>query len=140
MRAWGVLTAIMIAAPAGQAGCGGGAMVRDWSLHRAWQVQRNCAHPERPAVLVEVPWSAPAREKTPGKGVGDASLKRVTTGMRVTLYRHGGCAEIHLSGTALTSGDVGQVVAVKAGMGSAILHGWVRGAGLVEIDPEKGGR
>jgi hypothetical protein len=134
--------------------CGGAASyVTDFGLHRQWIVERNLSHPERPATLVEVPWSAAAAQDQTcnARPAPPASLSRhaplpplsaaeVRAGMRVSVYRRDGEAEIHLAGVALESGWAGDKVAVETGWHGLVLHGVVRGPALVELLVESGGK
>jgi hypothetical protein len=144
MRLWtvvaGTILAGMVARPAmALVVCDGENTIRDWGLRRSWTIERDCAHPERPATLVEIPWTqAPAarlREKSTAEPVPPPP--DVRRGMRVSLGRRGEKAEIHLFGTALDPGRVGDRIQVKAGMGGATLKGIVRGPGLVELQSGK---
>ena len=122
----------------------------DRGLHRQWIVERDRAHPERPAALVEVPWDDAAaqgrtcRGASAGSGrqgpVRAASAADVRPGMQVLLYRQDGEAEIHLVGVALGSGWVGDVVVVRAGWHESALRGVVRGPARVELLPVGGGK
>jgi Chaperone for flagella basal body P-ring formation len=139
MRIWGIVAVVATAVSVAQAACGDAGGVRDRGLHRAWRVQRNCAHPERPAVLVEVPWTAPVVR---GRGEHAMALKPVPlvrAGGRVTMTWQDENSDGHLSGTALTTASAGQTVAVRTGLGAAILHGVVRGPGWVELATRKVG-
>jgi hypothetical protein len=122
------------------AACDGGNTVRDWGLHRSWKVERDCGHPERPATLVEVPWSAPLKRPSREESAAQTALPPadVRQGMRVSLGRQGENADIHLFGTALVQGRVGDRIQVKAGLGGATLEGIVRGPGMVELEAGKG--
>jgi hypothetical protein len=135
--------AAMAAAPAFGA-CGSGATIRDWGLHLAWTVERDCNHPERPATLVEVPWSAGNSAPASGRNSTEENTPlpapEVRSGMRVTLGRRGAMAEIHLYGTALRTARLGESVVVRAEWSGALLRGEVRGPGLVELDAVKGGK
>jgi hypothetical protein len=110
----------------------------DPALHRQWLIERNLAHPERPARLVEVPWTGGA--VSPRAGAQGSMRQRlvVRAGMKVTLTWRDGDADLRLTGTALSSGHVGDVIWVRAGLHSAILRGVVRGPGVAEM--ERGGR
>ncbi|MGB9148063.1 MAG: flagella basal body P-ring formation protein FlgA, partial [Acidobacteriaceae bacterium] len=119
-------------------------------LHRQWAVLRDCAHPARPARLVEVPWSdqeARSRARTsegaasqPGiSGAHPRLAQPVRPGMRVTMWRRENDAAVQLSGTALEAGRIGDRVLVRAGLHGATLHGVVRGPALVELLPGSGG-
>jgi len=139
----GTILAGMMARPAmALAVCDGGNTMRDWGLHRSWRIERDCVHPERPATLLEIPWTqapvAPARERTRAEPAPPPP--DVRQGMRVSLSRRGENADIHLLGTALAPGHVGDRVRVRAGLGGATLEGIVRGPGTVELEAGKGGK
>lgn len=140
----GVLSGIVGMPMVARGACGAGNTVRDWGLHLEWVVERNCDHPERPATLVAVPWSAPATVRAAGaSGVLREAAQpapEVRNGMRVTLVRQEEKAKIHLYGTALETARTGESVGVRVGWSGALLHGTVRGPGLVEMEPRKGGR
>ncbi|MGC2301427.1 MAG: flagella basal body P-ring formation protein FlgA [Acidobacteriaceae bacterium] len=139
-----VLSGMVVAPMVARGACGAGNTVRDWGLHLEWVVERNCDHPERPATLVAIPWSAPTTvravdpSEVPRKAT--ASAPEVRNGMRVTLVRQDENAAIHLYGTALGEARTGESVAVRARWSGALLHGTVRGPGLVEMEPGRGGR
>lgn len=108
------------------AACGGGEVrVTDFGLHQQWKVERDCAHPERPPRLVEVPWREPAPRA--------ARVPEVRAGMRVTVCGREGNAELRLEGTALSSGMAGGEIRVRAGLHGKALRAVVRGPGVVEI-------
>ncbi|HEY1808282.1 MAG TPA: flagella basal body P-ring formation protein FlgA [Acidobacteriaceae bacterium] len=115
-------------------------VVRDWGLHRQWQVECDRAYPERPAHLVEIPWSGagttPAHFE-PRQGTAMPRPPAVRAGMRVTVIRRGATAEVCLRGTALGTAGVGTTVAVRAGLGNSVVQGTVRGPGVVELTSEK---
>lgn len=121
--------------------CGRNSTQRDWGLHREWTIARDCTHPERPATLVEVPWTMPAArsESQSGSGHEKVSLPEVRSGMRVTLWRHEENADVRLSGVAVSTARRGESVKVRAGLGVAILDGIVRGPALVELAPREEG-
>jgi len=141
MKHWIVLAEIIIASPVAFGACGPGSAVRDWALHREWRVTCDAEHPERPASLIEVPWTAPTRDPALGTertaGNENASAPEVRRGMRVTLWRGEETAEVHLSGIALGTARRGQKVKVRAGLGVLVLDGIVRGPGLVELTTRK---
>lgn len=121
--------------------CDGGNTIRDRGLHRSWKVERDCDHPERPATLVEIPWTAVQVALSPEKnGAERTPPPEVRQGMRVSLGRRGENADIHLFGTALSSGRGGDRVQVRAGLSGATLEGIVRGPGLVELQSGEGGK
>lgn len=154
---WAALgSGMILAAPMVRGACGAGNIVQDWGLHLQWMVERDSNHPERPPRLVEVPWSAatgqdrnPAgcvlQPRNPGSpdGAGKPvplSAPEVRFGMRVKVWREDENADVHLRGTALGTARRGEKVAVKAGMSGSALEGIVRGPGLVELLPQKGGK
>jgi len=145
MREWVILTGMLVAPAIAFGACGPGRTVRDWGLHRAWEVARNCDHPERPAALVEVPWSVPE----PGASVqrpdaasvsAPVSAPEVRSGMRVTVWRREANSCVRLSGVAMGTARLGERVKVRAGLGAASLDGIVRGPAQVELVPAKEGR
>ena len=139
MRIGWILAGWLMAAPMAQAACGDAAIVRDWGLHRAWRVQRDCLRPERPAALVEVPWTAAGqKEKVARKTEAQAMAPAVRGGMRVRVIRHETNAEVQLTGTALNTAHLGERVAVRAGWSGTVVFGRVRGPGLVELQAERG--
>lgn len=134
---------VMAMVAVGRAACGGGALVRDWGLRRSWRIERDCMHPERPAILLEIPWTLPERGNRAGEGPSRAvssTAPDVHAGMRVVMTRQDENGEIHLVGTALGTGHAGERVAVRTGSRGTILRGIVRGPGRVELDSVKGGR
>lgn len=127
-----VLGMMLAAAPA-RAACGaaGPTMARDFGLHRQWVVERDCAHPERPARLRAVPWDGvPARHAA-------AAPLLVRPGMRVRVQSSAGGTQILLTGTAVTGGRAGEPVLVRAGLHQATLQGRVCGPGRVELAMER---
>ncbi|MGC2619144.1 MAG: flagella basal body P-ring formation protein FlgA [Acidobacteriaceae bacterium] len=146
MKTLMILFGMMMAAPA-FAACGvSGLPVIDWGLHRQYVIERDCAHMERPATLVEVPWSdaaaTRAREQVRMNASPVTDVLRppyvVHAGTRVMLTRLTPGTAIQLVGTALDQGRAGQSVRVRAGLHGATLRGIVRGPGLVELDPGRG--
>ena len=149
----GMILAVAFAQTAAADACGVVTMVRDRGLERQWVVERDRRHPERPALLVEVPWSeagsclGQSREDSASGGSSAPAAAKamappaplVRAGMRVTVLRHGENAEIELNGTALGTGGAGQTVAVRAGLSGTTIVGIVRGPGVVELTGKKGG-
>jgi hypothetical protein len=136
---------LLVAAPALALGaCGAGNTVRDFGLHLQWVVERDCQHPERPATLVEVPWSVnnpvPVTGNRNAEGATPLPAPEVRSGMRVTLWRRDAKTDIDLCGIALGTARLGEKVRVKAGLSGAVLEGIVRGPGRVELEPAKGGQ
>lgn len=115
-------------------------LVRDWALHRQWRVECDQAHPERPAHLVEVPWTIDATAHRSSQASPGPTLSQppaVRTGMRVTVIGRGTMADIRLHGRALGTARIGEEVGVRAGLGNSVVKGVVRGPGVVELQPEK---
>lgn len=137
-----VLLSIMAAPALALGACGTGPTMRDFGLHRAWEMARDCEHPERPATLREVPWTTPSGLASASSGQQaeqeDSPVPEVRAGMRVTLWRQEDSANIHLAGIALDTASHGQKVKVRAGLRAAILEGIVRGPALVELMPAGG--
>lgn len=134
MRLWKAVPGMLMAAALGAYAAP--SVVRDWGLHREWRMERDPAHPERPARLVEIPWDSAAADLNhpePRRAAAVPQPPAVRAGMHVTVIRHGATAEICLRGTALGTARTGERVAVRAGLGNAVVHGVVRGPGLVEL-------
>jgi hypothetical protein len=134
------------------AACGPGSTVRDWGLHLQWTVERDCNHPERPARLVEVPWTAAGVAVHVASGTASDDAKKtsprtasapkaaqaapeVRAGMRVTLCRQDENSAVRLSGTAMRTARTGETIPVRAGWRGTVLQGIVRGPSLVELLP-----
>ena len=140
MRAWAIAVGMLAGAQmAYGAACGGGGTVRDWGLHLEWTVERDCAHPERPAVLVAVPWSLPEARK-PSGGAATRLAPPVRNGMRVTVGGGGENAALHLSGISLGTARAGEEVAVRIAVSGAVRRAVVRGPGTVELVVRKDGK
>lgn len=137
MKHWMVLAGMAIIPTVAFGACSPGSTLRDWTLHQEWRVACDAGHPERPATLVEVPWTTPTRDPAIGaeriSGDENASAPEVRRGMRVTLWRGEETADVHLSGIALGTARRGQKVKVRAGLGVVVLEGIVRGPALVEL-------
>ena len=117
---------LVLSATLAFAACGSaGARITDFGLHRQWRVERDCAHPERPARLVEAPWSEPAKRAAAGKPA-------VWAGMRVVVRKQGPDSEMELEGRALDAGSIGERIWVQAGLHGAVLRAVVRAPGRVE--------
>lgn len=126
--------------------CGAAAgQIVDRGLRRVWVVKRDCAHPEWPPQLVEVPWKQraaqpQARPLSPAGHRARAGAGRsrivVRPGMTVTLCWQSREAQGRLSAIALDAGSVGDRIRVKAGLHAAILRGIVRAPGQVELRTE----
>lgn len=112
-------------------------VVVDWGLHRQWIVQCDEAHPERPARLKEVPWSESRSDKPTGESTQPSLAIRIGAVVTLASQRADG-GEIHLVGTALEPGNIGDTIRVRAGLHGATLLGIVRGAGVVELAPAGG--
>ena len=140
MRAWKILVAMVILISMARAACGNARTVRDRELHRSWRVERDCTHPERPAILVEVPWSASVERQHDSGVQSPNATPLVRAGMRVALTWEDKNSAGTLSGTALTTAGAGQTVRVRIQFGAAILYAVVRGPGWVELEPRKVGK
>jgi len=107
----------------------------DPGLHRQWLIERDRAHPERPARLVEVPWSRGG--PVAGGSPTGQNVRRpvVRAGMSVTLWRRNPESVLRLAGTALEPGGMGEAIRVRAGLHGSVLRGVVRGPALVELEP-----
>ncbi len=146
VTAWVAGSALAFAACSGS----GAPRLVDRGLHRQWIVERNPAHPERPATLVEVPWDEAAVQGGSCGGAANDSAEpdsrrslaaaEVRPGMRVLVFRRDSRAEVDLAGEALGTGWAGDVVAVRAGWHGAVLRAVVRGPALVEILAGSGGK
>ena len=121
-----------LVAPLAQAACGDAAIVRDWGLHRAWRVERNCAQPERPAVLVEVPW--PVANKIRHEASHASPPPLVRAGTRVVMVWRDRNSSGSLVGTALATGGDGEWIRVRSQFGTKILQGVVRGPGWLDLE------
>jgi hypothetical protein len=136
-----VLLAGLAAAPAHAVCRPAEQTLRDWGLHRAWEVVADCAHPERPERLEEIRWPGELPAGIPRqKQSADFQPVEVQPGMPVRVLRRTAAVTVELHGTALARGRRGELVAVRAGFGSAVIHGVVRGPALVELRPEKRAR
>ena len=139
MRTWIYSLALGILLPQAWAGCALSGTLRDRGLHRAWRVERDCRHPERPATLVEIPWPVEA-ERALAAAVPPADrIALVRAGSQVLVSFGNASGEGRLLGVALTSGAAGERIAVRVRFGAATLHGIVRGPGWVELAPRKAG-
>ena len=142
MRILHFLAAMII--PVAHAACGGDPTVRDravrdWGLHRAWRVTADCEHPERPPVLVEIPWTTPGKQKGDVHVPLPAAPPLVRAGMRVVVTWQDPNSHGSLTGTALATAGLGQTVAVRTGPGQGRMRGVVCGPGRVELDRGKAG-
>jgi hypothetical protein len=132
MRLWEILLAVAIVVPAAHADCGSAALVRDRGLHRAWRIEQDCAHRERPAVLVEVPWTSSGGVQEEATGSRAPREPLVRAGSPVTVAWRSENSWGSLAATALTTGGLGERVRVRSRFGGAIFVGQVRGPGWVE--------
>ena len=116
----------------------------DLGLQRAWLIQPNCGHPERPARLVPIPWKPPepsvrgARAERARAASAGAAAPLIRPGMRVLVERQDGSAEIQLSGIALEGGGIGESILVRAGLNRAALRAVVSGPREVQL--KRGGQ
>jgi hypothetical protein len=147
MKTLPILVGMVMAAGPALAACGARPVpVIDWGLHRQYLIERDCAHPERPATLAEVPWSDAAAERARVQGHANppalATLEHlpwlVHAGMSVTVVGQIAETGVHLVGMALEQGHAGDSIRVRTGLHGAILRGIVRGPGLVELEPLRG--
>ena len=87
MKAWAIVAGMITGPVAAHGACGAGSTVRDFGLHLQWVVERDCQHPDRPATLVEVPWSVDHPVTVAGsrsaEGVAPLPAPEVRSGMRV---------------------------------------------------------
>jgi len=118
-------------------------VVIDRGLHRQWIVVGDDAHPERPPRLVEVPWSDARAGESAREPASAAAASRgappVRAGMAVSVVELTGFMELHLAGTALRAGWLGDTIPVRAGLHGAVRRGIVRGPRWVELLPAEGG-
>ena len=141
MRTWAILVGWMMAGLPAFAACGAQpALLIDRGLHRQWRIERDCAHPARPAFLVEIPWSDSAAANgsawTPASA-GTREPVLIRPGMHVTVTGPGAQPEIHLTAVALEAGTMGATILVRGGLDGATLRAMVRGSALVELVPVK---
>jgi hypothetical protein len=140
MRAWAIVAGWIMACIPAFAACGPApALMVDQGLHRQWRIDRDCAHPEHPAVLVEVPWSdtATGSSRTPGAS-GQRENAEIRPGARVVVIGPGTLSGIRMTGVALQAGREGAAILIRSGLSGATLRGVVRGPALVELLPAKG--
>ncbi len=113
----------------------------DAELKLSWAAMVDCRHPEWPARLVivdAVPDERGGRRNPVGGMPEDraaAAPIRIASGSRVDVWRVGE-QQIRLSGVALESAMLGQLIHVRAGLGNAPLRGIVRGPHSVELAEE----
>ncbi|HEX3472917.1 MAG TPA: hypothetical protein VHT28_17190 [Silvibacterium sp.] len=108
--------------------------VFDATLKRSWAVMIDCRHPDWPAQAIEI---RPAVSTSPAASAALATAPRpsipvIRSGSPVELWQDGK-AHIQLSGIAMESAIVGQSIQVRAGLGSSLLRGIVRGPHSVEL-------
>jgi hypothetical protein len=110
--------------------------VVDTPQHRRWAAMMDCAHPERPWMLIAVPWVNGMVPETGEKKPSREAQKcapLVPAGMKVRLWRIAEGMHVVLSGTALEAGAPGDTIHVRTGREGTVLTGTVRGAGSVEL-------
>lgn len=122
--------------------------VRDPALHAAWAVLVDCLHPESPAKVVTI-----AAEKIPYGQIAGLRVSpsnpaqfvaaqpfEVKAGSTVRVWMANGSTQMSLEAVALGGGAHGASVPIRlmAMSGSrAVLHGTVRGPGVVELGSPK---
>jgi len=146
MKAWTILLGIVIGAGPAQAACGPRPRtVQDRGLHRAWRVVEDCIHPERPARLEEIAWEAgavgggdalPQVAMGQNPAAGSRQAPEVRAGMKVRVLKQSADGEVELVGTALEPGHRGDRIRVRAGLGSTVIEGVVRGPAQVQLPAE----
>ena len=109
--------------------------ITDGLLHRRWAVVVDCAHPDRPWTLVDVPWQHAGVSAPTKAAITDIAKAAplIPAGAKVRLWSTADNASIELSGTALEAGATGQTIRVRTGQRGTVLEGRVRGAGSVEL-------
>ncbi|HMD21270.1 MAG TPA: flagella basal body P-ring formation protein FlgA [Alloacidobacterium sp.] len=109
--------------------------ITDGLLHRRWAVAMDCAHPDRPWTLLDVPWQGAGPSALRKSAITDfaKAAPLIPAGAKVRLWSTAGGANIDLSGTALEAGAVGQTIHVRTGQRGTVLEGRVCGAGSVEL-------
>lgn len=125
----------MAAAPAGAACRADSGVLTDWGLHRQWHVERDCANPARPPQLVEIRWSnAAAGRAAPDKR--EKGAPPVRAGMRVAVTAVNDLSTLQLTGVALRSGGIGEIIPVRADWNRGTLRAIVRATGVLELAGE----
>ena len=107
----------------------------DAALKKDWAVKVDCAHPERPGVIVaadSAPGESPQKSASIPAPKVQSETQFVRAGSMVEIWKTGN-AQIRLVGTALDSAPIGQSIRVRAGLGSRVLRGIVRGVDSVEL-------
>jgi hypothetical protein len=109
--------------------------ITDGPLHRRWAVAMDCAHPDRPWILVDVPWQRAGVPMPTKAAIPDIpkAAPLIPAGAKVRLWSTANRASIELSGTALEAGTEGQSIHVRTGQRGTVLEGRVHGAGSVEL-------
>jgi hypothetical protein len=109
--------------------------ITDGLLHHRWAVAVDCAHPNRPWTLVDVPWQRAGVSTSMKAAVPDIAkaVQLIPAGSKVRLWSTANNASIVLSGTALEAGTAGQTIHVRTGQRGTVLEGRVHGAGSVEL-------
>jgi len=105
----------------------------DAALKKNWAIKVDCAHPERPGTIIEAD-SGPGESHQQAAPIPASKLQSefIRAGSTVEIWKTGN-AQIRLVGTALDSAPIGQSIRVRAGLGSHVLRGIVRGADSVEL-------
>ncbi len=121
--------------------------VSDRALHAAWAVLVDCLHPAAPAKMVPIAAEkitsglVAGRTASPGNPAQfDAGQPfEVKAGSTVRVWMANGSTQMNLEAVALGGGGHGASVPIRLMAGSrAVLHGTVRGPGVVELSSPKG--
>lgn len=105
----------------------------DAALKKDWAVKVDCAHPERPGMIVAADSvSEEIHQKAASIPAPRSEMQFVRAGSMVEIWKTGN-AQIRLVGTALDSAPIGQSIRVRAGLGNRVLRGIVRGTDSVEL-------
>ncbi|MFP5227007.1 MAG: hypothetical protein ACLGXA_05215 [Acidobacteriota bacterium] len=137
MRIGAILVMLWLVTPPASPACRSGAIVLDPGLHRAWRLERDCQHPERPARLRETPWFAAAQRRETESARTRSLPPVIAAGMRVEVRWQDANSRGQLSGTALSTARVGERVWVRTGLGGHLLDGIARGPGWMELKGAK---
>src|SRR5579862_1102544 len=75
--------------------------ITDGLLHRRWAAEVDCAHPDRPWTLVDVPWQHGVVSTSTKAADSAKATPLIPAGARVRLWSTANDASINLTGTAL---------------------------------------
>jgi hypothetical protein len=132
----------VLAAPSTAAvpGCHGGyrlqSVIHDYALGEVWPVLANCSHPEMPWMAVAPGYTENPFPVSSNSGDAPQPMIVVASGAHVRLWRRDATAHIDLYGVALDSGQLNELVRVRAGSNSTVLRGRVRAADSVELSAD----